>query len=329
MSTSTTSFSNLPKRGQAPFRQVRGRFAPTPSGRMHLGNAFAALVAWLSVRAAGGEMVLRIEDLDPRAANRERAELLMDDLRWLGLDWDEGPYWQSERAAVYADALSRLADAGLTYPCFCSRAELHAASAPHASDGTPVYAGTCRGLSADEVARRSAKRPPATRLRVPDADDPAGVVEFCDLAYGPQREVLARECGDFLVRRSDGVVAYQLAVVVDDALMGVTQVVRGADLLQSTPRQLCLYRLLGLPEPRFYHLPLLLAPDGRRLSKRDGDVSLEQLQTRWSAPEIVGKLAFLAGQLDRPEPATPAELAPVFSWEKVPATDILLPAGLF
>ena len=156
---------------------VRGRFAPTPSGRMHLGNAFAALVAWLSARAAGGEMVLRIEDLDPRAANRERAEALIDDLRWLGLDWDEGPYWQSERCEAYADAIARLDAAGLTYPCFCSRAELHAASAPHASDGTPIYAGTCRDLSADEVARRTAQRPPATRLRVPDATDPAGTIE--------------------------------------------------------------------------------------------------------------------------------------------------------
>ena len=136
---------------------VRGRFAPTPSGRMHLGNVFAALVAWLSARAAGGEMVLRIEDLDPRAASRERAEALIEDLRWLGLDWDEGPYWQSERGEVYRDALAQLEAAGLTYPCFCSRAELHAASAPHASDGTPVYAGTCRNLPADEVPRRASR----------------------------------------------------------------------------------------------------------------------------------------------------------------------------
>ena len=320
MSTSTTSFSNLPKRGQAPFRQVRGRFAPTPSGRMHLGNAFAALVAWLSVRAADGEMVLRIEDLDPRAANRERAELLMDDLRWLGLDWDEGPYWQSERAAVYADALSRLADAGLTYPCFCSRAELHAASAPHASDGTPVYAGTCRGLSADEVARRSAKRPPATRLRVPDADDPAGVVEFCDLAYGPQREILARECGDFLVRRSDGVVAYQLAVVVDDALMGVTQVVRGRDLLGSCARQVYLGGLLGYAAPEYGHVPLLVAPDGRRLAKREKDLDLGALRERGVRPErVVSALACAAGLAEPGWEGSAPELVPLFSWDKVTA----------
>ena len=287
---------------------------------MHLGNAFAALVAWLSARAAGGEMVLRIEDLDPRAANRARAELLIEDLRWLGLDWDEGPYWQSERGEFYAQALARLADAGLTYPCFCTRAELHAASAPHASDGTPVYAGTCRGLSADEVALRSAVRPPATRLRVPDADDPAGTIEFRDLAYGPQREVLARECGDFLVRRSDGVVAYQLAVVVDDALMGVTQVVRGRDLLGSCARQVYLGRLLGFEAPEYGHAPLLVAPDGRRLAKREKDLDLGALRARGIRPErVVGALARTAGLAEPGWEGSAAELVPLFSWDKIAA----------
>lgn len=300
--------------------RVRGRFAPTPSGRMHLGNVFSALVAWLSARAAGGTVVLRIEDLDPRAQSRERADALMGDLEWLGLTWDEGPFFQSERAGVYQEALDRLAGAGLTYPCFCSRAELHAATAPHASDGTPVYAGTCRGLSADEVARRSAKRPHATRLRVPEADDPAGTVEFCDLAYGPRREVLARECGDFLVRRSDGVVAYQLAVVVDDALMGITQVVRGRDLLGSCARQIYLGRLLGYPAPQYGHVPLLVAPDGRRLSKRDRDLDLGVLRERGVAPErIVGALAAAAGLVDDGADLTPTELVASFSWEKIAA----------
>lgn len=300
--------------------RVRGRFAPTPSGRMHLGNVFSALVAWLSARAAGGTVVLRIEDLDPRAQSRERADTLMGDLEWLGLTWDEGPFFQSERAGVYQEALDRLARAGLTYPCFCSRAELHAATAPHASDGTPVYAGTCRGLSADEVARRSAERPPATRLRVPEADDPAGTVEFRDLAYGPRREVLARECGDFLVRRSDGVVAYQLAVVVDDALMGVTQVVRGRDLLGSCARQIYLGRLLGHPAPQHGHVPLLVAPDGRRLSKRDRDLDLGVLRERGVAPErIVGALAAAAGLVDGSAGLTPTELVASFSWERIAA----------
>ena len=299
---------------------MRGRFAPTPSGRMHLGNVLAALVAWLSARAYGGEIVLRVEDLDPRAQSRERAKLLMDDLRWLGLDWDAGPYWQSERGALYDEAIARLADAGLTYPCFCSRAELHAATAPHASDGTPVYAGTCRALSAEEVARRAAERPPATRLRVPDADDPAGTVVFCDLAYGPQREVLARECGDFLVRRSDGVVAYQLAVVVDDALMGVTQVVRGRDLLGSCARQSYLAGLLGWEAPEYGHVPLLVAPDGRRLSKRDRDLDLGVLREHGVEPErVVGTLGHAVGLVDKGWEGTPSELVGEFAWEKIAA----------
>lgn len=299
---------------------MRGRFAPTPSGRMHLGNAMAALVAWLSARAAGGEMVMRVEDLDPRAQSRERAELLMDDLRWLGLDWDEGPYWQSERGARYDEAIARLEAAGLTYPCFCSRAELHAATAPHASDGTPIYAGTCRVLSAEEVARRAAERPPATRLRVPAADDPVGTIAFCDLAYGPQCEVLARECGDFLVRRSDGVVAYQLAVVVDDALMGVTQVVRGRDLLGSCARQSYLAGLLGWQAPEYGHVPLLVAPDGRRLSKRDRDLDLGFLRERGVRPErVVGALASAVGLAERDWKGAPSELVGEFSWEKIAA----------
>ena len=287
---------------------------------MHLGNAFAALVAWLSARAAGGEMVLRIEDLDPRAADRGRAELLIEDLRWLGLDWDEGPYGQSERGAAYADALARLSDAGLTYPCFCTRAELHAASAPHASDGTPVYAGTCRGLSEGEVARRSADRPPATRLRVPEEGDPAGTIGFHDLAYGPRREVLARECGDFLVRRSDGVVAYQLAVVVDDALMGVTQVVRGRDLLGSCARQIYLGGLLGFATPEYGHVPLLVAPDGRRLAKREKDLDLGALRERGVRPErVVSALACAAGLAAPDWEGGASELVPLFSWERLAA----------
>lgn len=306
---------------------VVGRFAPTPSGRMHLGNAFSSLMAWLGARATGGRMVMRIEDLDPRAQSPERAQLLMDDLRWLGLDWDEGPYWQSERGAVYEQALQRLDGLGLTYPCFCTRAQLHAATAPHASDGTYLYAGTCRGLSADEVAQKSLTRPPATRLKVPDAPDPAGTIAFCDLVYGPQCEVLAEECGDFLIRRSDGVFAYQLAVTVDDALMGVTQVVRGRDLLASSARQTYLYRLLGFEPPAFAHVPLLVAEEGRRLSKRDGDLDLGALRSAGvTAERIVGRLAHAVGLADAHEDLSPKQLIERFSWEQVAlhADDIVI-----
>lgn len=299
---------------------MRGRFAPTPSGRMHLGNVFAALVAWLSARAEGGSIVLRIEDLDPRAQRPGVAETLMRDLEWLGLTWDEGPYRQSDRGDVYAEALERLSEKDLLYPCFCTRADLRAASAPHASDGALVYPGTCRGLSPEEVERRSAARPPSLRLRVPGEDDPAGTIEFRDLAYGRRREVLARDCGDFLVRRSDGVVAYQLAVVVDDALMGVTQVVRGHDLLPSCARQTYLARLLDWEPPRYGHVPLLVAPDGRRLAKRDRDLDLGALRERGVRPEkIVGTLAAAAGLAEPGREAPPEDLVPRFTWDKIAA----------
>lgn len=297
---------------------VVGRFAPTPSGRMHVGNVFAALMAWLGVRSAGGRLVLRIEDLDPRGSRPEAARLLIDDLCWLGLDWDEGPYYQSERSELYAEALRSLRAHGLTYPCFCTRAELHAATAPHASDGTYLYAGTCRGLSAQTVAQLRARRAPATRLRVPEAADPAGIIEFEDLVYGPQREVLACECGDFIVSRSDGVMAYQLAVVVDDALMGVTQVVRGHDLLGSSARQIYLQRLLGYAQPTYAHVPLLVAPDGRRLSKRDRDLDIGQIRARDAGPEaLIGQLAAAVGLAEKGEAVSADQLVKRFSWTTV------------
>ena len=314
-------------------RPVTGRFAPTPSGRMHLGNLFCSLLAWLAAKKEGGRVVLRMEDLDQLRTSSVYAEQAEADLKFLGLFWDEGgslggphaPYDQGSRSPYYQELLERLEARDLVYPCFCSRAELHAANAPHASDGEVVYAGTCRGLTGEEIAEKSRKRPPALRLKVP-----AEKVAFVDGHYGLVEQDLAAECGDFILRRSDGVFAYQLAVVADDAAMGVTQVVRGRDLLSSAPRQLYLYRLLGFPEPAFAHAPLLLAPDGRRLSKRDRDVSLEALEEKGlTGPEIVGRLAFLAGLLDRPEAARPQDLLPVFAWDKVPREDVCLPQGLF
>ena len=303
-----------------------GRYAPSPSGRMHLGNLMCCLLAWLSAKSKGGQVLLRIEDLDAVRCPRVYADAIMDDLAWLGLAAD-GPtptVYQSERSEIYQQYYDILLKKGLVYPCFCSRSQLHAASAPHRSDGQVVYAGTCRGLSAEEVARRSLMRAPAFRVQVPDEE-----IAFTDGHLGRYAENLARDCGDFYLRRADGVFAYQLAVVVDDALMGVTEVVRGSDLLSSTPRQLWLYRELGLTAPQFYHLPLLLAPDGRRLSKRDGDQSLENLRARYTPQEIIGKLAYVCGLQDTPAPASPQELVPGFSWDKVPKQDILLPEGLF
>ena len=303
-----------------------GRYAPSPSGRMHLGNLMCCLLAWLSAKSKGGQVLLRIEDLDTVRCPRVYADAIVDDLAWLGLAAD-GPtptVYQSERSGIYQQYYDVLLKKGLVYPCFCSRSQLHAASAPHRSDGQVVYAGTCRGLSDAEVARRSLTRAPAFRVQVPDEE-----IAFTDGHLGRYAENLARDCGDFYLRRADGVFAYQLAVVVDDALMGVTEVVRGSDLLSSTPRQLWLYRELGLTAPQFYHLPLLLAPDGRRLSKRDGDQSLENLRARYTPQEIIGKLAYVCGLQDTPDPASPQELVPGFSWDKVPKQDILLPEKLF
>ena len=303
-----------------------GRYAPSPSGRMHLGNLLCCLLAWLSAKSKGGQVLLRIEDLDAARCPRRYADAIVDDLAWLGLSADgpQPPVYQSERAAVYQQFYDELAAKGLVYPCFCSRSQLHAASAPHRSDGQVVYPGTCRGLTPEEIAEKARRKAPAWRVRVPDEE-----IAFTDGHLGPYRENLARDCGDFYLRRADGVFAYQLAVVVDDALMGVTEVVRGADLLSSTPRQLWLYRELGLQAPQFYHLPLLLDHEGRRLSKRDGDQSLENLRARYTPQEIVGRLAFACGLQDAPRPAAPQDLVGAFDWARVPRHDIFLPEHLF
>ena len=309
-----------------------GRFAPSPSGRLHLGNLACSLLAWLSAKSQGGKIVLRIEDLDAARCPRIYADQLEEDLRWLGLVWDEGgsdggphgPYYQSECAGIYTESYRKLEQMGLVYPCFCSRAQLHAASAPHTSDGNVVYPGTCRNLTPAQIAEKSRTKAPAWRIKVPDEE-----IAFTDLCMGEHRENLLTGCGDFYLRRADGVFAYQLAVVVDDARMGVTQVVRGSDLLSSTARQIYLYRLLGLTPPSFAHCPLLLDAQGRRLSKRDGDQSLEHLRGRYTAPEIIGKLAYLYGLQDRPEPRTPESLLPDFDWAKVPKQDVYLEEGLF
>lgn len=289
---------------------IVGRFAPSPSGSMHLGIAAVALLAWASAKSSGGEVVLRIEDLDPSRSRAEYAEAIMDDLRWLGLAWDRRAEDQSRRGNAYAGALARLEEAGLIYPCYCSRDELHIASAPHASDGRVIYAGTCRDLTPAQRATRT--KPPCLRVRVPDK-----TVAFVDGLQGPQSISLAREWGDFIVRRADGVAAYQLAVVVDDADNGVTQVVRGRDLLSSTPVQLWLYEALGLTAPTFFHVPMLLAADGRRLSKRDGDLSIRSMRGKWPPERVIGLIAWLYGLIDRWECLSAAELAAGFSWDKL------------
>lgn len=311
----------------------RGRFAPSPSGPLHLGNLFCALLAWLSVKKKNGLFVLRIEDLDPDRSYPASVESCMQALRWLGLEWDEGPekggfaapYFQGERTALYEQVFSYLQKKELLYPCFCSRAELHAASAPHLSDGSVIYSGTCARLTSAQIAEKRKHRFPAARLRVPDR-----VYSFTDGVFGPYSQNLKTECGDFILRRSDGVFAYQLAVTADDAAMGITEVVRGCDLISSTPRQLYLYELYGTEAPAFTHIPLLTDAAGNRLAKRDGAMGITELQKRFPHPEkLLGRLGFAAGLLDRDEPLSLPELLSEFSFDKLKREDIRLPDYFF
>ncbi len=310
-----------------------------------MGNIYAALISWLSAKKDGGSWLLRIEDLDKQRCKREWADRLMDDLLWLGLEWDEGPgkkslqdqkaakpegftdqncaaaksYYQSERDTIYQKYFRALEEHGLVYDCFCRRADLLAASAPHASDGTPIYAGTCRDLSAADRERLLKERSPAKRIRLPDRES-----IFVDGHYGQQKLNLARDVGDFIIRRADGNFSYQLAVTVDDALMGVTQVARGRDLLASTHQQLFLYEALGLAAPQFLHFPLLVDKEGRRLSKHDKDLDTDYLRTRFSPQEIIGKLMFLCGMSPAYKPMDLQEAAAIFVWNKLPREDIVV-----
>ena len=289
---------------------VVGRFAPSPTGRMHAGNIFAALVAWLVAKSQGGRMVLRVEDLDRERSKPRFISDVQRDFETLGLTWDEGPYFQHDRDEAYRAAFDALVARDLVYPCFCTRADLHAASAPHRGE-KPVYPGTCRLLSADERAARAAAtgRMPAERLIVPDR-----VYGLDDLVQGPYAQNLAHECGDFLIRRSDGAFAYQLAVVVDDAEQGVNSVVRGMDLLCSTPQQIYLQELLDLPGATYAHVPLIVGERDRRLSKRDRDAALDELLARFKTPAaIIGHIAGLTGLAPNTDPITPEELLPLFS----------------
>ena len=299
---------------------ITGRFAPTPSGRLHLGNLLCALLAYLSVRSQGGKFLLRIEDLDVPRCPRRLSLQCIEDLAWLGFTWDEEPLWQSQRSDIYQHYLDELQKQGLIYPCFCTRAQLMASQAPNLGDTQVVYNRACAHLSNEDVARLSQTRSPALRLRVPDAE-----VTFTDGLFGLQRENLARDCGDFILRRSDGLFGYQLAVVVDDALSGVNQVVRGRDILSATPRQLYLLEKLGFPAPEYVHIPLLMDHAGRRLAKRDKDLDLAALSRRFTPEDILGMLAYSAGIIEENRPMTLEQLIPLFSWEKVKRSDIRLP----
>ncbi|NGM84054.1 tRNA glutamyl-Q(34) synthetase GluQRS [Paenibacillus sp. 7124] len=300
---------------------------------MHIGNALAALLAWLQIRSRDGIFVLRMEDIDTARCRPEFARQIINDLRWLGLDWDEGPdvggpygpYVQSERLKLYEDALNRLQAEGRLYSCYCSRHDiLAAAAAPHglASEG-PVYPGTCRSLSSEEAHWRSMTKSPSLRFAVS-----SGEISFTDGVAG-HRVSSAAAGGDFIVRRADGIFSYQLAVVVDDALMGITDVLRGADLLDSTPRQLMLFEALGWKPPRYAHVPLLMGPDGRRLAKRHGGITLAELRDAGVTPQTInGWLAWAAGLLPEPEQVSPQELLPLFELNRISCKDIIVTSDM-
>lgn len=294
-----------------------GRLAPSPTGAQHVGNARTYLIAWLAARSVGGRVVLRMEDIDSPRIKGGAAAQALDDLRWLGLDWDDGPLVQTERLPHYEAALRRLQECELVYPCTCTRGDVErAASAPHAEHEGAVYPGTCAGRRAADAA--TLDRPYCWRFRAP----PGALVAFDDACRGPQR---LDPGGDFVVWKSAGTPAYQLAVIVDDAAQGVTEVIRGDDLVPSTPRQLLLYAALGLAPPRFAHVPLVVGPDGRRLAKRHGDTRLAALRAADVQPAaLVGLLAWSCGWLDDIEPIEPRQLVARFRLDTIPPQPFVL-----
>lgn len=299
-----------------------GRFAPTPSGEMHAGNLLCALLSYLSVKNKGGRFLVRIEDLDKERCPRASAEKILATLDKLGLSSDEPPLWQSERGDIYREKELSLAKRAHIYPCFCTRAQLHAAEAPRLSDGGIIYSGACKNLSSEKIAELLKTRRPCYRVEVPDEK-----IEFYDLIAGRTTQALKEGCGDFILRRSDGVYAYQFAVAVDDGESGVTEVVRGDDLLLSTPRQIWLMRLLGYTPPAYCHIPLVCDGEGRKLSKSEGD-SAAKLVESFPREKVLGFLAYCAGLLDKNRPASLNELIEIFSWDKVKKDKILLDKDL-
>lgn len=298
-----------------------GRFAPSPTGRLHLGNLRTALLAWLFARQAGSAFLLRVEDLDDRVADPRHEAGQLADLRAIGIDWDGEVVRQSERRDRYREAIDRLTAAGLTYECTCTRREIReAASAAHGESPDGAYPGTCRRLTIAERARRAADgRPAALRLHAQAATE-----TFVDRVHGPYEGTI----DDVVLRRNDGVPAYNLAVVVDDADQGVEEVVRGDDLLSSTPRQLHIADLLGLPRPAHAHVPLVLGPDGERMAKRHGAVTLDDRRALGETPALV--LSRLAASLGLAEPGelrTPGELVERFDPATLPLDPWIVDPG--
>jgi glutamyl-tRNA synthetase len=299
---------------------VRGRLAPSPTGAQHVGNARTYLIAWLSARACGGRVLLRVEDIDSPRVKPGAARQLLDDLRWLGLDWDEGPVTQTERLPLYEAALRRLQAEERVYPCTCTRSDVdRAASAPHAEQEGGSYPGTCCGRRVADAVKLG-ERPFCWRFRVATES-----ITFEDGFRGSTCGEMRGPADDFVVWKAAGSPAYQLAVVVDDADLGVTEVVRGDDLVPSTPRQLLLYRALGLQPPTFTHVPLVVGPDGRRLAKRHGDTRLSALRAAGVRAEmLLGLLAWSCGWMEEIRPVDSRALLPLFRLEAIPPVPFIL-----
>ncbi|MHB1843751.1 MAG: tRNA glutamyl-Q(34) synthetase GluQRS [Deltaproteobacteria bacterium] len=299
-------------------RNARGRFAPSPTGELHLGSLRTALLAWLQIRALGGSFSLRVEDLDLERSRPAQAERQLDSLKTLGFDWDEKPVFQSARSSLYEEAIRSLTAKGLVYPCYCSRAEIaRSTSAPHGpADDGPRYSGRCRLLGRVTTRERGAAgRAAALRFRARE-----GQVRFEDGILGAVAQDVQATVGDFVIRRADGVFAYQLAVVVDDIAMQMTHVLRGADLVSSTPRQLLLYEALGQSPPRFFHAPLIRGPDHEKLSKRHGPVGIETLLSMGVPPAfVISELARLCGL---PARRLPQELVEGFDLARLPRGEV-------
>ena len=304
---------------------MRGRFAPSPTGYIHLGNVWTAFLAWLQVRQQKGTLILRIEDIDEQRSKPEYTQALLEDLAWLGLDWDEGPgkggpygpYIQQERYSLYEKALQELQAKHLLYPCYCSRARLQAIGAPHEGEHR-LYDGHCYGMPEEQ--RRQMDRKPSWRVHVPHVS-----VSFTDGSYGPFSDYLPRVCGDFVVRRADGLYAYQLAVAVDDGSMGITHVLRGRDLLSSTAQQIWLMEVLGYTPPSYTHVPMLIDASGNRLSKRQQGITVRSLRDRGvQADAILSALALAGGLVSERRLYHKGELLRLCNFQTMTTHDIVL-----
>lgn len=306
-----------------PFSGSLSRLAPSPTGALHLGNLRTFVVNHLLARQRGWRMIMRIEDLDGPRVKPQAAVAMLDELRWLGFQWQGRPVVQSEQIQTYRPALQTLIDAGQCYPCICSRRDVEqAASAPQQGDDTTAYPGTCdrRFTSAQQAAEAAGGRPPAWRVRVTDRP-----IVVDDKLHGPRSFNLTRLCGDYVIYRNNGLPAYQLAVVVDDAAAGVDAIVRGDDLLDSAARQIHLRQLLGLtPEPQYWHLPLILGPDGRRLAKRHGDTRLSHYRLAGCTPQrLLGLIGFWCGLLPKRQEAEMDDLLARFDLDRLPRHPIV------